>query len=95
MPPTFLWVSKFVVKLGSWVMIFKVTLCMCAFFCPKSKVPLPRRENDKFMNSYDTAVGGGVVARTNVAEDSTKPTHSPYGVQRKFTKRARSPSLRM
>ena len=29
--PTFLWVSKFGIKLGSWVMIFKIIICRFVF----------------------------------------------------------------
>ena len=43
----------------------------------------------------DAEDGGGAAARINVEEVSTKPVHSPSGVQKIYTARREAPSLRM
>ena len=57
------------------------------------KLRLPKSSQVTFQ-IFDL-VGGGTAARTIAAEVSTKSLHSPFGLQRRLTRRARSASLRM
>ena len=59
------------------------------FLCFVLKVKLPTKE---ILNSYHKAVDNGAVARTIVSKVSTKCLHFPFGIQRRFTLRARGES---